>query len=345
MSTIHSAEKFKLLVDGAPVHGDPTFKFDNISVRPSHIDRIVKGIYEDIEAVANTPGGATTYTNLTPTPQNFPANSPFDNIPTGSTFDGKTVTEMFDQMLYPELFPTLTNPDLSPVFALAQSGLHEVGAVIAQLDFTTNFSRGLINPAYTTNGFRSGLPNTYNYTGSGLTSAVLSTSLQDVQAVSSYTVLLSSQYWTAAVAYDVGQQPLSSKNNNYSTPLSAGNTTADSVSITGVYPAFATTQVISSVHKQALVTMSGYVTVSLVAETSAQQGVHQEVDIPTAWGTITTVEFFSTLNNQWGASALADWTQTAVTHEIPAGSGNMISYTKFKNNAGFPRGAGQYRFT
>ncbi len=66
MATINSAKKLKLLRDGAPIHGLLKFKFDNISVRPSHIDRVVKGIYEDLEAI-----NATSFTSLPDTPETY----------------------------------------------------------------------------------------------------------------------------------------------------------------------------------------------------------------------------------------------------------------------------------
>jgi hypothetical protein len=132
--------------------------------------------------------------------------------------------------------------------------------------------------------------------------------------------------------------------------LSAGTTSTISRTITGVFPVFATTASISTMTKQSLVSMSGYATVSLVAESFATGAARQTVDIPIAgggqagWNTITIVEFFNTFSNQWGASALSDWTTSATTHEVPTGSGNIINYTRFTNNAGYPRGAGQYRF-
>jgi len=43
-----TAKDLKLLVDGATVHGLEKFKFDNISIRPSHIDEIVKAIFNEL---------------------------------------------------------------------------------------------------------------------------------------------------------------------------------------------------------------------------------------------------------------------------------------------------------
>jgi hypothetical protein len=280
--------------------------------------------------------GMETYTNLTPTPQDFPGGSPFDNIPVGSTFNGNTITEMFDMMLYPELFPTLVNP--GSTFTLAQDGFREIGGTIVQLDFTANFTRGSITPAYTTNGFRSGLPNAYNYTGTGLTTNVPSTSLTDLEVVGSYTVLLGTQSWTATVAYDAGQQPLSSAGNPYSTLLPAGNTNTDTVSIVGVYPTFATTISISTLTQQPLQSMGVLIQVSMVAESGLDK---QVIDIPTAWVAITGLEQFNTISNVWDPINLATFTTSVTTHMI---QGISVNYTKYTYN-GATIGARQLRFT
>ena len=130
--------------------------------------------------------------------------------------------------------------------------------------------------------------------------------------------------------------------------LAAGTTSIKTQSITGVFPVFATTASISTMTKQSLVSMSGYATVSLVAESFASGSARQTVDIPIAgggqvgWRTITIVEFFAPSPfNSWGPANLGDWTTSATTHVV---AGNTINYTRFTNNAGYPRGAGQYRF-
>ena len=49
MALIYSAQKLQLLKEGATIHGQEFFKFDIESIRPSHIDRVVSAIYEDLE--------------------------------------------------------------------------------------------------------------------------------------------------------------------------------------------------------------------------------------------------------------------------------------------------------
>jgi hypothetical protein len=177
--------------------------------------------------LSGTNTGDERYTNLTPT------DSTIGGIPIGSTFSGKTVTQMFDSLLYPTLNPTLTNP--SSTFTVSVSTYYEIGQLISLLTFNSSFNRGTINPAYGTSGYRSGLPTQYNYGGSGL-SNVVSSGLTNSVSISNYTVLNGTNSWTGNVTYSAGEQPLTNKGDNYSTPLSSGTTNTITRSFTGIYP-------------------------------------------------------------------------------------------------------------
>lgn len=291
--------------------------------------------------------GGGSYTNSTPTPQAFPGNSPFDNIAAGTTFTDQTFTEMMNAMLYPTLNPALTPPS-SGLSRTPPAAYQEIAANIT-VTLNATFNQGSINPQYTSaSNKRSGLPNTYNYTGSQVSSNS-STALTNSESTGAYTVLAGAQTWTGSVSYDAGVQPKDSIGGNFGSPLPPSTTSTSTQTITGVYPVFATTQAINTMTKQSLTSMSGYATVSLVAESLASSD-RQTVDIPIAgggqvgWNGITISEFFSPLNNTFGSSPFGDWTQSSTTHEVPAGSGIFINYLRLTNNAGYPRGAGQYRF-
>ena len=282
-------------------------------------------------------GGVGSYTNSTPTPQPFPGNSPFDNIAAGTTFTNQTFEEMMNKMLYPTLNPTLTNP--SSTFTLSQSGFREVNETTA-LNFSSTFNQGSINPQYTSaSNKRSGLPNTYNYTGTGVSSNT-STSLSDSETVAAYTVLQGSQSWTGSVSYDVGVQPKDSVGGDFDSPLPAGTTAAITRTINGVYPVFATSSSLGVMTKQSLQAMTTYVQVSLVTE-SGGGGAKQRVDIPNAWATISGLQQFNTLSNTWDTINLATFTQSAVTQTI---QGLVVNYTRYTHN-GATIGARQLRFT
>ena len=244
---------------------------------------------------------------------------------------------MMNKMLYPTLYPTLTNP--SHTFTLSQAGFLEVNET-TPLNFSSTFNRGSINPAYSGGpSLRSGLPNTYVYNGTGVSSN-LSSSLSDTETVASYTVLIGTQSWTGAVAYDIGQQPLDSDGNPFNSPLPAGTTSTITRSITGVYPVFATTILpIGTLQKQALQSMTTYIQVSLVPEQLLQPD-RQAIEVPNAWATITGAQIFNSVSGSWDPLLLSTFTTSATTQVI---QGNTINYTRYENNVGFPRGATQIR--
>jgi hypothetical protein len=169
----------------------------------------------------------STYTNTTPTPVTI------GGISSGSVFSGLTTSQMFDELLYPELFPTLVNP--SSTFTASLNQYYEVGSNISSITFNSTFSRGSISPSYGTDGFRSGLPTEYNYTGTGLTNTTTQ-STSDSKTISNYVVINGVQSWTGSISYSSGQQPISSKGNNYNAPLTSGTTSTITKSLTGIYP-------------------------------------------------------------------------------------------------------------
>ena len=271
-------------------------------------------------------GVAETYTNASPSVITV------GGISSGTTFLNQTMTNMFDMMLYPELFPTLTGP--SNTFSLPLGGLHEIGEVIPTLTFNSTFSRGSISPAYGTNGFRSGLPSSYIFTGTGITTPKVSTALTDTETVSAYTVLSGARSWTSAVSYSIGTQPLSSKGNNYLTPLPAGTTSAQTVSITGVYPTFAVTATLGTLTKQPLALMNSvYIQTNVVAEDGSIN--KQMVEFPTVWSVITGIQFYNTVNSTWEyiggskANSLLTFTISSVTNTIQS---SVINYNRYTHN-------------
>lgn len=279
-------------------------------------------------------GGGGTFTSPAPT-------IALGGITAGSTFENATAQEMFEALLCPELFPTLTAPSL----ALAKSpntDFYEIGASLS-LDLTATFNRGSISPAYTTSGYRSGLPNKYTWTGAQIASETSSTALTDSKSITDYTVLSGANTWGCTVAYDAGEQPKSSKGNDYNSPLPAG-TVNKSISITGVYPYYATTANITTMTKQPLAAMdSTYVEIAFVAETEVAK---QAVAFPDGWSNITGIQFYNTLNNTWEwmggskADSLTMFTLTATTYEI---NGATVNYDLYTFN-GAKTGARSLRF-
>lgn len=286
-----------------------------------------------------TAGG--TYTNLTDTPLPFPS-AATPNIPENSTFNNKTFPEMMDLMLYPELNPTLTPP--SSTFAVSPNSPYQIinaNAGALSLTFTTVFNQGLISPQYTaTSPFRSGTSYQYVYGGTGLVGVVASTVSPDVQT-RSIVITAGVNTWTSRVDYNAGVQPFTNKNNPYETPLPAGSTSVKSVSITGVYPVFATVVAIATLTQLSLQSMTTYIEASMVAETSAAN--KQTIDIPQAWATIVGLQQFNNLSGEWDivVNGLDAFPKTSITRTI---EGNTVDYFQYVHN-GSIIGARQLRFT
>ena len=255
-------------------------------------------------------------------------------ISANDTFNVATMEQMWDALLHEEKFPTLSNP--SSTFNSDYTGYREVGEIITIITFSATFDRGSISPQYTAaSPYRAGLPNQYTYVGTGLANQP-STSLTDSQQVTNYTVVANGQSWTCQVAYDVGVQPKSSYDNDYSTPLSAGSTSVDTQTITGVLPVYATTSVITTLTKQGLQSNGSTFTATLVAESGAnKQTVDFPADIVLSWGAITGIEFYNNLSSSWewingsAANSLLTFTETTVTHTVQSISRD---YTRFTHN-------------
>jgi hypothetical protein len=260
-------------------------------------------------------------------------------IPDTFFLGGKSFAETMEQMFYPTVFPTFIAPDNSFVDNVAN--LQEIAAAIA-ITFTASFDRGdiLLNGVPTQD--RSGLPNGYNYVGSGLPGNVPSVLLSDIQNLIGYIVLQGSQQWQNSVDYDAGPQPLDSKGDPSGVPLPAGTTGLKTTSLEGVYPLFGTTVTITVYTKQVLQSMlfANNIVFSMVAESG---GNKQTFDIPDAWLAIprplVDVETWNTFTLQWVSTGLAEWTTSDTTHTIQA---IVTNYTRHVYN-GVDRGAIQIR--
>lgn len=288
-----------------------------------------------IEMISDSSIGGSSYDNPNP------VNQTIGGVESGTTFfaGGKNLGQIMASMFFPTLFPTLTSP--SNGFSNNILALQEIGDSL-NIQFTGIFNRGSINPAYGTSGFRSGLPNTYHYTGTGLPGSISETSLSNIQNVVNYIVLIGIQTWTSAISYDAGEQPKDSEGNDFDNPLPTGTTGYVSSSFEGVYPLFGTTSSISNPDtQQPLVSMlsGNNVTFNMMTETG---GDKQSFDIPDAWTGAPTnrslvgVETYNTVSLSWeyqGGSAgasLTYWTSSANTHTI---QGNVINYTRYSYNS------------
>lgn len=247
-------------------------------------------------------------------------------IPAGTTVDdlkGDTLISMWDDLLFPTSDPVLTAPSGSFVMGPATT-LYEIDDT-ASLTFTTTLNRGSINPQYNADSpYRSGLPNNFNFMGTGLIDAS-SSAIPYVHAPIDVSILIGNQSWSAQIGYDGGVQPFDNKGNPYDASLAAGTLSASPTrTIEGVYPIYATISDIADPdEKLTPLTYSmltgNNINISLPAESG---GNKQSFDIADAWlGAPTNrplqgVEQYDSNFDVWNALNMSSFTITSVTHSV-----------------------------
>ena len=259
------------------------------------------------------------------------------NITAGMTIENKTNQEMWELLLTKEINPNITQPSLSfTMSGASNNSLQEIGAQL-NLTFTASFNQGNVKNAWGSNDIQSstysGLPNTYTYTGTGLTPSVSSTALSNQQNVNPYSVVAGAQSWTASVAYDAGTyQPKTNYGNNYGSTCPAGSRSAGTLKITGVYPTFATSIDLSTSTKQALKqepsNSSSYITFTLAGESSEAQ--RQYFELPSTWSALTGVaDSGGAWYNGGKAGSVTQWTVSDVTETV---QGEVVNYKRYTYN-------------
>lgn len=183
------------------------------------------------EIVINTPtvSGSQLYSGDTPSAVDL------CGITIGYELTGKTISCILQDLLVPELCGSITAPTTS--ISLSCSGIVEIGNSFSQT-VTANFDRGCINPQYCSiSDKRSGLPNAYSFTGSGMPVPIqLCTNLTASENIASYSVVSGVQTWGVCTRYDAGQPALGSKGTEYCAALTSGYTIQDTASINGILP-------------------------------------------------------------------------------------------------------------
>jgi len=157
----------------------------------------------------------------------------------GTVLTGKTANQILEEILVPELFGELTDASATATRTPTTS-TYEVGVTIPTLTVNASFSRGLIDPQYESDSqFRSGLPNTYTYSGPSISTTPKSiTTTGDTESISNYVISLGTQNWGVTIAFDAGVQPKGSKGSDFNSPLGAGTRSANTSVINGYYPVF-----------------------------------------------------------------------------------------------------------
>lgn len=265
-------------------------------------------------------------------------------IPAGTRvydLQGDSLRTILNDLLFPTQYPTLTGPSATIAVAPTTT-LYEVSSNVS-LIFTSTLNRGSISPQYNADSpYRSGVPNNFNFGGTGPGLVDISTSTNPYAAPSfDASIPLGSYTWNVVIGHDGGVQPFDSKGNTYDSSLGAGTVNSNTITITGVYPLFATTVSIGTMTKQSLVLMttSGPITLSMVTESG---GNKQAFEVPNAWigaptnNPLTGVRTYNTVSGQWeyqggtAGTSLTYWTSSSTTETI---QGQSINYTKYTYNS------------
>jgi len=155
-------------------------------------------------------------------------------LPSGTNISGCTISCIIQDMLVPVQYPILSNPS-NCFTAAGLSSLYEVGYVLKG-EVSSAFNRGTISPAYGTSGYRSGLPNKYEYNMFGNTVDITSTDMCYDYSFPDHEITYGNNIIRNRVFYDEGEQPKDSRGCNYCSQLPAGCTSYSTININGIYP-------------------------------------------------------------------------------------------------------------
>jgi len=252
-----------------------------------------------------------------------------------SELSGDSFIKLFDDLLFPTKNPILTPPSQLLTYDVAY--LQEVSTNL-HVTFTSAFNRGSIVPQYNaTNSYRSGPANLYYWTGPEFSYPYYSNN-DNIESIT-HRVTFGVQSWGCNVSYFQGVQPFDNKGGTmHDGPFPAGSLGYRYIYVEGVYPYFATTENITTLTKQSLVTMSmNPVPSNLEWLLKSENGVNkQKFEIPNARlgiHTLSGIKFYNTNNGQWeyelgsAVLSLTRWTSSAVTEQIQGYWTNYTCYT------------------
>lgn len=238
-------------------------------------------------------------------------------VDSGTAYERGTLLEtIVRDMLSPTLYPTLTDPRL--IISPSSSTLLEKGTSKIET-ITAQFSRGSIDPAYGTDGYRSGPVETYCINNG------------DPQTSNIFTVALDQTHNTfiGTANYTEGPQPKDSSGQDYDYPLPAGSINSSVLTYEFVNAIWANETSAETISKCELVSFSAKQKVFVFPNCSI---ANPEVfDVPASWS-ITAIEVKNDLNNLFEDCSV-EFTASDITHSDAGG--NSVAYTRYTCNLGY----------
>lgn len=286
----------------------------------SRIEDLLLQLKEAIEEGGGGGGGGTAKLS-----EDLTTSLTVGGITSGTTYaKGTPLENIFKNLLNPVAYPTLTNPSVS--LSGTGSKLLETGATLA-VTLTASFSRGSINPAYGTSGYRSGAVQGYT----------LNNGTEQAGNTWSETVSSANKTFKCSARYAAGEQPKDSVGNDYGEPLPAGSVESGTVSYDFVDAMWANTSDITSVAKLSLVAKSTKQRdMTFPAQTTANPEIF---DMPASW-TVTAVQVKNDLSGAW-EDASDQFTVTDTAHDNAGGV--STAYKRYTFNMGIGTGSRQIR--
>lgn len=187
----------------------------------------------------------------------------------------------------------------------------------ANVTVTVTFDRGKIDPAYSTDGYRSGAATGYNLNGTPQGSGSFEVTVDE-----------SNKRFRGTVSYAQGEQPKDSNGYNYDSPLPAGSVNTDYLDYEFVNAVWANASDITSMAKQPLVSQSeGEIIIDFAPQTVANP---ECFDIPSSLNV--TGIYTAYVGENWEDCAF-EFTQSTTTHENAGGA--TVNYKRYTDNRGY----------
>lgn len=280
---------------------------------------------EDVGGNLNNTLDLLAETATKPVTAVLPEGKTFGRIKNGDSIPaGLTLPELLQNILVETLVPIITEPTLE-INIVPASTIQEVGTSF-NLVLTANFNRGSIFQGWNGESTpRSGVVTGFVFYKNN---SVVASQSQNSYTYQNQIVVLGLQNYKVSAQYADGPQPKDSEGNNYMAALPAGSLVQE-LSVEGVYPYYAKTNIISAYTKQPLVSMTDTQEIELVLVAEASIANRQGFQLPADWiqlNPLTQVLYFNPVSNQFDPqNKLSDFIETTV-------SVNSLSYKQYEYN-------------
>lgn len=231
--------------------------------------------------------------------------------------NGLTYNELFDKILFASMYPTFVHPSIQ-IKLSGFSTFVEVGSTAPKAsDFIVSFNRGGIYLGDNFQNYRSGELNegeSFFFIDNDEDNTKLPSTIKGGNTIYKYKAI-----------YEEGPQPYDNKGMAYGFPLPAGSVVSSGITITGIYPWYATTEGATedNLIKQPLKGTNTYSN-EFVLQSAAL--CPQIIETPEE---ITGIKVKDPISGNYIESSLVTYTKTEVLKDI---NGNEKTYYQYRYN-------------